>query len=124
MLIATVVVLLQSAQLAGGGMQSVANVLPAPRATAPLTIVNRPVIVGFRSTRVKKAQAGEKIETVLRGRFYRDDQGRTRTDYFDPAQDTESIAIQVFWYPENRRMIFVSFADRTMFTLERPIYPN
>ncbi len=104
------------------------GVIVGPRAVAPLTVVERPVIAQFRFTRTKQAEDGSTIiESALSGRFLRDKRGFTRTEFFDPdlgEKNQRSVGIVFLWNPETHTMTLLSFLDQTAMRVERPNFPQ
>jgi hypothetical protein len=129
MIIMTEFVLLTQNVRAQGGSVSESpvspGILPAPRVRAPLTVLGKPIVAEFQSTRTERPGDGSKsVEIQLQGKFYRDRNGNTRTDYFEPSAGPGSIAVSFVWSPQSKTITLVSFADRTVKRREGPHYPS
>jgi hypothetical protein len=78
----------------------------------------------FQSSRRNKSREGpDAVEIQFRGKFYRDRNGNTRTDYFDASPRGDSIAVSMLWSPHGKTVTFVSFAERTVQRLQGPRFP-
>jgi len=129
------VILMVEFALLGGYMRGQGGAVPqipvsavpsaAPRVRAPLTVLNKPIVVEFRSTRSKKLTDSRMVvEAELRVMFYRDRDGKTRTDYFDSSSRGEGPAVSILWDPQGKAVTFVSFADRTVQVMVNPMSPS
>ncbi len=95
-----------------------------PRVRAPLTVLDRPVLAAFRTTRTTISAGGRNESVRVRGMFYRSRNGNTCTDYFNTQVPGDSVSMRVLWNARRKVMSFISFADRTVASSETPTSPG
>ncbi len=100
-----------------------AGLMPFPRIRAPLTVVGMPLTATFRSVIVKKGGSGPAQRYVVNGKFYRNAQGDTRTEYY-ADESRETVATLMVWYADRHESVWVDFRERTIHRGKNPSFPS
>ena len=97
-----------------------------PRVRAPLTIISKPLTLSFiwrYKAKVEKEGDGEINESICRGRFYRNSQGDTRTEFF-ADEKRELISLIILWCACKQEISFVSPHQQRIQKATNPNFPR